>query len=837
MIQPQSVDSTTENAEHEKEKQARESHCEIERRRRVKMARFFNELCDMVPACSQLPRKPDKLTILRMASSHMKALRQQLNHCSNSVGTSSSSGTNTSSSSHDSAGYKPSFLTDLELKHLLLEAADGFLFVTECETGNIRYVSDAVMAVLNIAPSEWYSSNFFQLIHPKDREKVREQFCHDALTNNSNNNNNNQNQNNNSSNNCQGRVLDMKSGTVKKEAHSSSMKICMGSRRNFVCRLKMGNLSPPPNSDPQIAYCYGMTPTIYRERNRTPLGDTEHQTEIHHQQQQQQQHDSKNSYAVVHITGYTKNWPVSSASKNFNKKETNKSTSSGNGTTNETNQHVCCLVAIGRLQVAALPNVSDLKGDPSEFCVRSSIDGRLTFVDQRSTSILGLEPRESLGKELLDLIHPDDRSEMAKQLEQSFVNKTTTNYSCRLLCINENVCKRYRQQQQQQNNSPSTQCVEGGSCWLPMKIQSYAFTNPFNDEVMFIISNFTPVDRSVLVIDEQKSGTINTTTTTTTSSSHLNNSSTTNSQHHLQQLQQQQQQHNLHQMLFPNFAAATNFGSGNDFHNFSNPQSLLTNTNDSSITSITPTTTPTNNNNNSISDTNSQLLTGDQQQQQQQPFFPAAVAAAAAVVDANFYSDIVNKSPYIDQLLYQQNFQQYMAMALRDNMQLKTENENENYDVYSQLNNEQQQQQQQQQLLHNQQQQHYDQTSFLNSNNPLMAMMIQQQQQQQHLQSNQQQQQQQQIVSSSSTVLDNDKNNSIESSQTNQQQQQQQSLQNNADSYSINSEFNNHLMQYSFPQNQNFPSIFSSTSTNVNNELYTKQEPQQQQQQQSDSHQ
>jgi len=52
-----------------------ESHCEIERRRRNKMSTYMNELCDMVPTCSTLARKPDKLTILRMAISHMKTLR------------------------------------------------------------------------------------------------------------------------------------------------------------------------------------------------------------------------------------------------------------------------------------------------------------------------------------------------------------------------------------------------------------------------------------------------------------------------------------------------------------------------------------------------------------------------------------------------------------------------------------------------------------------------------------------------------------------------------------------------------------------------------------------
>lgn len=96
--------------------------------------------------------------------------------------------------------YKPSFLTDQELKHLILEAADGFLFVVTCDTGRIIYVSDSVTPVLNQSQNDWFGSCIYDNVHAEDVEKVREQLSTQEPQNT-------------------GRILDLKSGTVKKEGH------------------------------------------------------------------------------------------------------------------------------------------------------------------------------------------------------------------------------------------------------------------------------------------------------------------------------------------------------------------------------------------------------------------------------------------------------------------------------------------------------------------------------------------------------------------------------------------------------------------------------------------
>ncbi|XP_051574708.1 aryl hydrocarbon receptor nuclear translocator 2-like isoform X8 [Myxocyprinus asiaticus] len=375
---------------------SRENHSEIERRRRNKMTQYITELSDMVPTCSALARKPDKLTILRMAVSHMKSMR------------------GTGNTSTDGA-YKPSFLTEQELKHLILEAADGFLFVVAAETGRVIYVSDSVTPVLNHPQSEWFGSTLFEQVHPDDVDKLREQLS-------------------TSENSMTGRILDLKTGTVKKEGQQSSMRMCMGSRRSFICRMRCGNAPLDHISLNRLS--------SMRKRYRNGLGPSK---------------EGEAQYSVVHCTGYIKAWPP--AGMTIPEEDTE---------AGQTSKY--CLVAIGRLQVTSSPVSMDMNGlsVPTEFLSRHSSDGIITFVDPRCFNVIGYQPQDLLGKDILEFCHPEDQSHLRESFQQVVKLKGQV----------LSVMYRFRMKNRE---------------WMLIRTSSFTFQNPYSDEIEYIICTNTNV--------------------------------------------------------------------------------------------------------------------------------------------------------------------------------------------------------------------------------------------------------------------------------------------------------------------------------------------------------
>ncbi|KAA8585659.1 hypothetical protein FQN60_004353, partial [Etheostoma spectabile] len=365
---------------------SRENHSEIERRRRNKMTQYITELSDMVPTCSALARKPDKLTILRMAVSHMKSMR------------------GTGNTSTDGA-YKPSFLTEQVQNALLKEA----LFVMYKKTGRVIYVSDSVTPVLNHPQSEWFGSTLYEQVHPDDVDKLREQLS-------------------TSENSMTGRILDLKTGTVKKEGQQSSMRMCMGSRRSFICRMRCGSA---PLDHISLNRLSNM-----RKRYRNGLGPSK---------------EGDAQYSVVHCTGYIKAWPPA------------EDTEAG-----QTGKY--CLVAIGRLQVTSSPVSMDMNGlsVPTEFLSRHNSDGVITFVDPRCINVIGYQPQDLLGKDILEFCHPEDQSHLRESFQQVVKLKGQV----------LSVMYRFRMKNRE---------------WMLIRTSSFTFQNPYSDEIEYIICTNTNV--------------------------------------------------------------------------------------------------------------------------------------------------------------------------------------------------------------------------------------------------------------------------------------------------------------------------------------------------------
>ncbi|CAB1455837.1 unnamed protein product, partial [Pleuronectes platessa] len=230
------------------------------------------------------------------------------------------------------------------------------------------------------------------------------------------------------------RILDLKTGTVKKEGQQSSMRMCMGSRRSFICRMRCGSA---PLDHISLNRLSNM-----RKRYRNGLGPSK---------------EGEAQYSVVHCTGYIKAWPP--AGMTIPEEDTE---------AGQTGKY--CLVAIGRLQVTSSPVSMDMNGlsVPTEFLSRHNSDGVITFVDPRCINVIGYQPQDLLGKDILEFCHPEDQSHLRESFQQVVKLKGQV----------LSVMYRFRMKNRE---------------WMLIRTSSFTFQNPYSDEIEYIICTNTNV--------------------------------------------------------------------------------------------------------------------------------------------------------------------------------------------------------------------------------------------------------------------------------------------------------------------------------------------------------
>ncbi|XP_075991547.1 basic helix-loop-helix ARNT-like protein cyc isoform X9 [Anticarsia gemmatalis] len=348
----------------------KQNHSEIEKRRRDKMNTYISELSAMVPMCGAMARKLDKLTVLRMAVQHLRSVRGALSACPLT------------------ARPRPAFLSEKELNALILHAAhDCFLLVVGCDRGRLLYVSASVNKMLHYDQSELLGQSLFDILHPKDVAKVKEQLSSSDLS-------------------PRERLIDAKTMLpVKTDVVAGASRLCPGARRSFFCRIKC-KASPEAQSSQNMPIKEEAEPAAKMRKKQ-----------------------NERKYCVVQCTGYLKSWaPV----------EMCEGASSSSEVTEETEAcNMSCLVAVVRALPDLAPEPYACAAPPTrrlQYVSRHAPDGKFLFVDQRVTLALGFLPQELLGTSLYEYVSGPELGAVARTHKTALLRREplhTPSYSFR----------------------------------------------------------------------------------------------------------------------------------------------------------------------------------------------------------------------------------------------------------------------------------------------------------------------------------------------------------------------------------------------------------------------
>ncbi|XP_046673518.1 protein cycle-like isoform X2 [Homalodisca vitripennis] len=359
------------------------NHSEIEKRRRDKMNTYILELATMVPICNSTSRKADKLTVLRMAVQHLKTIRGTIHSYSE--------------------GLRPPFLSEHELKQLILQATEGFLIVVTCDRAKILYTSESITRILNLTQVEVLGKSWLDLLHPNDVQTAKIQLSSFDLY-------------------PREKPLDDKTYVpLKIEIPPGHSKLWHGGRRSCFLRYKYN--SPSKEADTTTG-CPNITNTDCISDDRI--------------------------YIRTHCVGYLKPWAGAKAllrelEKQEAKARQDVKSRQDAGLSPESsfisemeesrtdereynNDDLPCLVAIARV----LPNDvhpdiprHSIKIPTIQFYSRHTSDGKFIFCDEKVTLVLGFLPQDLVGTSMYEYFHKEDIPRLAK-LHKTCLYKSLT---------------------------------------------------------------------------------------------------------------------------------------------------------------------------------------------------------------------------------------------------------------------------------------------------------------------------------------------------------------------------------------------------------------------------
>ncbi|XP_062566627.1 circadian locomoter output cycles protein kaput-like [Saccostrea cucullata] len=133
-----------------------------EKKRRDQFNMLVNELCSMVSTSS---KKMDKSTVLKSTIAYLKTYQE----------------TAVQAQAHEiKEDWKPSFLSNDEFMHLMLEALDSFLLVFT-QQGNILYVSESVTSLLGHLPADLTNQSVYSFIHENEKQNLYNILFHYSM--------------------------------------------------------------------------------------------------------------------------------------------------------------------------------------------------------------------------------------------------------------------------------------------------------------------------------------------------------------------------------------------------------------------------------------------------------------------------------------------------------------------------------------------------------------------------------------------------------------------------------------------------------------------------------